>query len=124
MKNYWLQLRKRKTVPTFHFELMGRFPRCDVHLDNGVVAGHITLKSTNPKFVAFVKTLNLNKMPTATDGFLSVFVNGKEVESWAFIDVKIGGYGNDKDPLGNERGWIFASCSNAAGIKSKYFRMN
>lgn len=115
MKNYWLQLRKSKTQPTFSFELIGKIPPCEVTVvENG--PGHVwgpclTLKSRDQVFYNFVSN---SPSCSAVDGFLTVYIDGQVVEAWAFYNVQITAYsyGNIGVTSKKEASFTF-TCANA-----------
>lgn len=119
MKNYWLEARIRKTIPSFKFELIGIFPPCNVHIIKGGITS-LVVTSDDSKFIAFSKQ---QSSPKGTDGFIQVFLNGKIIEVWSLLDVTVNGWGQSYNSYGEEKGSIVFTCANFGLIKSKHFKL-
>jgi hypothetical protein len=125
VRNYWLQRRVDKG-PKIYFELIGKFPRVEVKVEDNINPGvGPVFKSTDPLFVKFckgVKLANAGTWNTFTDGFVTVSVKGAMVENFGLLSVVVQGHGYSVLG-GREEGWLRLTCSNSPHIKSKFFRM-
>lgn len=122
MKNYWLTRRKSRQT-AFRFELIGCFPECDVEVvESASGAGHLCVKSTNPRFVAWIGG-NGRLGATARDAQLKIYQNNSMVEIWQLYSISLVSTGMNGSPQGTE-GVITFTCSNAGSVRSKFFKMN